>query len=187
MKTVFVLALAMAAVLLGGCDSGEPDPGLAEDHRIVQTSEMQTSVVQTTTVTTTTVEQTEITTAESAKTGAVGTVTFPTRAPVDIKASTTAQTKTTGLELTEKERRDMDEADYAILLQLGDVEFMKAPLEKQKELMNEKLHEIAVNGTEKSPYPLIVKLSIVYDEAGQEYTFLYTCGVRGSVRLHPAY
>lgn len=173
MKTGFVLILAMAALLLTGC--GE------EESSVQETETVQITAAETTG------EQTETTAVSQTAAQAVGTVTFATRAVIDGQQTDTSvtATQTSIPELTDKELSDMQAVDDAIEALMGDINYMKVPLAQQAEKMGALLQSLATNGTKKAPYPLIVKLSILYDEPGEQFSFMYTCGVMGGVRLRP--
>ena len=189
MKTVFVLVLAAAAVLLTGCGDYQDDPGLEADFDTVRTS-----------AETTTVEQTETTAAAAASSAAsasasdtdVSGTTTTTSATTTTVTTTTvttvsyeSYTANTLFTLTDQELTDMEEVDHAILVLKGKIDYMKMTPEKQAEKMDALLQQLAEAGTENAPYPLIEKDSILYDSYGMQFSFMYTCGVLGGVRIRP--
>ena len=79
----------------------------------------------------------------------------------------------------------MEAADEAIGALMQNPEYKKLTLTKKAETVQRLLMKLASEGTKSVPHPLIQPLSVRYDESMQQFSFLYTCGVLGGVRLKP--
>lgn len=181
-----VIAAAAAALLLTGCTSGRTDSAAETTEAATETTVTELTV----TTTETTVTETTVTT-----TGTASAVTESTSGTsrteitgTTVSVSSTAVSSGTTVpqdSLTEQELADMEAADEAIGALMQNPEYQKLTLTKKAETVQRLLMKLASEGTKSVPHPLIQPLSVRYDESMQQFSFLYTCGVLGGVRLKP--
>ena len=166
---------AAAVLLLTGCTSGRTDSEAETTEAATETTVTELPVATTETASAVTestsgtsrTEITETTVSVSSTAGSSGTTTVPQDS------------------LTEQELADMEAADEAIGALMQNPEYKKLTLTKKAETVQRLLMKLASEGTKSVPHPLIQPLSVRYDESMQQFSFLYTCGVLGGVRLKP--